>query len=111
MRRNSIRRSERVKRSPKVKIITDFEEDEVKHHEYRPLEKDERKTFRYNCPICWRFFNTMLSLKCCENYICIHCIVEHVKSKLSNVKSKRRREKPGALIVRQMENSSSMMLT
>ena len=36
--------------------------------------KEERKVFTYYCPICLRYFNTILVSSCCDNYICRFCI-------------------------------------
>lgn len=35
---------------------------------------EERKVFKYYCPICLRYFNHILISSCCNNYICRHCI-------------------------------------
>lgn len=36
--------------------------------------------FKYCCPICLRYFNTILVGTCCKNYICRLCIGEMAKT-------------------------------
>jgi hypothetical protein len=31
-------------------------------------------TYPHECPICFRYFNRILKLKCCDNHICAFCI-------------------------------------
>ena len=35
--------------------------------------------FKYYCPICLRYFNTVLVSTCCDNYICRFCIGDMAK--------------------------------
>ena len=35
---------------------------------------------RYNCPICFKYFNNILSLSCCKNYICLFCSEDYLTS-------------------------------
>ena len=44
----------------------------------------ERKTFKYYCPICLRYFNTILVSSCCDNYICRFCIGDMAKKAKSD---------------------------
>ena len=44
-----------------------------------PKEKDLRATFKYCCPICLRYFNTILVSNCCQNYVCRMCIGDMAK--------------------------------
>ena len=41
---------------------------------YPAEDKVERKIYKYYCPICLRYFNTILVANCCDNYICRFCI-------------------------------------
>ena len=43
---------------------------------YDPDRADE---FKYCCPVCLRYFNTILVSSCCKNYICRLCIGEMAK--------------------------------
>ena len=38
-----------------------------------PPEIPERKIYRYNCPLCFQFYNHMLQCKRCFNYVCHFC--------------------------------------
>lgn len=37
--------------------------------------------FRYYCPLCMEFFESILTSKCCKNYICLKCAVEYLNTK------------------------------
>eukprot|EP01017_Pseudomicrothorax_dubius_P003878 TRINITY_DN10661_c0_g3_i4.p1 TRINITY_DN10661_c0_g3~~TRINITY_DN10661_c0_g3_i4.p1 ORF type:complete len:295 (+),score=32.23 TRINITY_DN10661_c0_g3_i4:177-1061(+) len=37
-------------------------------------ERENMDDFKYNCPICFRFFKVILQSKCCQNYMCHFCI-------------------------------------
>jgi len=37
------------------------------------IRSDEMKDLRYNCPICFRYFNHILISTCCKNYMCHFC--------------------------------------
>ena len=39
---------------------------------------DKIRDIKYNCPICLKFYNHILALQCCKNYICLSCITEHI---------------------------------
>ncbi len=48
--------------------------------DYYPSEDPvARKVFKYYCPICLRYFNTILVSNCCDNYICRFCIGDMAK--------------------------------
>jgi DNA-directed RNA polymerase subunit RPC12/RpoP len=32
---------------------------------------------RFNCPICLKYYNHILKLQCCENFICINCAEDY----------------------------------
>jgi hypothetical protein len=36
---------------------------------------DDKTTF--NCPICLKYYNQILILQCCNNYICIYCAEDY----------------------------------
>lgn len=52
---------------------------EVKFVVEYPQDKEQQRIFKYCCPICLRYFNTMLVSNCCENYVCRLCIGEMAK--------------------------------
>lgn len=35
---------------------------------------------KYNCPICLNFFNYILKLSCCKNYICLLCAEDYLET-------------------------------
>lgn len=41
---------------------------------------DKLKEIRYNCPICFKFYNHILVLECCRNYICLPCINDYIET-------------------------------
>ena len=53
---------------------------------YPQQDATERKIFKYHCPICIRYFNTVLVSSCCGNYICRFCIGDLAK-KAKQIKS------------------------
>lgn len=36
-------------------------------------DREGRHNLKYYCPICLRYFNSILESKCCKNYICRFC--------------------------------------
>jgi hypothetical protein len=32
---------------------------------------------KFNCPICFRYYNHILQFDCCNNYICLSCVEEY----------------------------------
>ena len=46
---------------------------------YPAEDPEERKKFIYYCPVCLRYFNTILVSSCCDNYICRFCIGDMAK--------------------------------
>eukprot|EP00743_Colponemidia_sp_Colp-15_P004960 GILK01005346.1.p1 GENE.GILK01005346.1~~GILK01005346.1.p1 ORF type:complete len:350 (+),score=56.38 GILK01005346.1:104-1153(+) len=58
------------KRSLQISTIVHVEE--IRGMDMTPV-GDLAKTFRYNCPLCMRFFNYMLQGSCCRQYICHGC--------------------------------------
>jgi len=64
----------------KVRIKTKINKKDVQVRDYYPShDKVERKLFKYYCPICLRYFNTILVSTCCDNYICRFCIGDMAK--------------------------------
>jgi len=41
---------------------------------------DKFKEIRYNCPICFKFYNHILITQCCKNYICLRCINDYIET-------------------------------
>jgi hypothetical protein len=63
-----------------VRIRTNINKRDVLCRDYYPAnDREERKIFKYYCPICLRYFNTVLVSSCCENYICRFCIGDMAK--------------------------------
>lgn len=60
---------------PKVIVDTKFKLEDVKLSEFTPA-NTQKANYSYNCPICLRYFSTILMLNCCKNYICHFCIEE-----------------------------------
>ncbi|OMJ78262.1 hypothetical protein SteCoe_21937 [Stentor coeruleus] len=56
-----------------IVVDTKFKTDDVKFCENTPA-NTQLGVFSYNCPICLRYFSTILSLKCCKQYICHYCL-------------------------------------
>jgi len=50
---------------------------------YSDIRPQNLKDIKYNCPICFRFFNRILSLSCCQNYLCHFC-AEDMNSRVIN---------------------------
>ena len=42
--------------------------------DFYPTDRETQSIYKYYCPICLRYFNTILVSSCCNNYICRHCI-------------------------------------
>lgn len=40
---------------------------------------DQAHIYKYCCPVCLMYFNTVLVSSCCKNYICRICIGEMAK--------------------------------
>ena len=57
----------------KIIIDTKYHLSDLKMKDFTPA-TSEKQTLAYNCPICMRFFSTILTLKCCKQYICHYCI-------------------------------------
>lgn len=60
---------------PKVFVETKFKLEDVRLSEFTPA-NTQKANYSYNCPICLRYFSTILMLNCCKNYICHFCIEE-----------------------------------
>jgi len=64
-----------IRERNKVRIKTNIYKKDVKIRDIYPAnDPKERKIFKYYCPICLRYFNTILVSTCCDNYICRFCI-------------------------------------
>jgi hypothetical protein len=62
-----------------VRITTDFQKNDVQAIDQYPFDdtpeaEELRKTYKFYCPICLRYFNHILVSDCCRNYICRLCI-------------------------------------
>lgn len=69
-----------IRERNKVRIRTQISKKDVLVRDYYPVHnKEERKIFKYYCPICLRYFNTILVASCCDNYICRFCIGDLAK--------------------------------
>lgn len=65
--------------TPIVQVETKFRLDDIKLSEFTPS-NTQKNNYSYNCPICLRYFSTILVLKCCKQYICHYCIDELSKN-------------------------------
>ena len=59
----------------KIIVESKFQLSDVQMKDFTPA-TTEKQTLPYNCPICLRFFSTILTLKCCKQYICHYCIAD-----------------------------------
>lgn len=57
----------------KIIVDTKFKTEDVKFCESTPA-STQYGAFSYNCPICLKYFSTILALKCCKQYICHYCL-------------------------------------
>lgn len=63
-----------------MRISTNFSKKEIEYVDEFPADDAaKRLKYKYNCPICLRFFNTILVSTCCQNYLCRLCIGEFAK--------------------------------
>eukprot|EP00744_Colponema_vietnamica_P001538 GILI01002536.1.p1 GENE.GILI01002536.1~~GILI01002536.1.p1 ORF type:complete len:279 (+),score=23.59 GILI01002536.1:92-928(+) len=53
-------------------IETNLDLAEIRHTEMTPV-GDLADTYKYNCPLCMRFFSHMLHTACCKRYVCHLC--------------------------------------
>ena len=68
-----------VRQRNKVRIKTNVMKRDVLFRENYPLDKTEQAIFKYACPICLMYFNTVLVSTCCSNYIFRFCIGDLAK--------------------------------
>lgn len=61
----------KTSRATKVHIHSKFTASNVKISEFTPA--NTSKCCPYMCPICLRYFSTILVFRCCQNYICHEC--------------------------------------
>ena len=66
-------------KSLKVIVDTKYQKEEIKVSDYTPANTGNIG-LTYNCPICLRYFSTILTLKCCKQYICHYCISDLEKN-------------------------------
>ena len=53
----------------------------------RPSDLEERKLYKYLCPICFRYFNEILECINCGNYVCMHCARDLIKIELKRTRA------------------------
>eukprot|EP00826_Nyctotherus_ovalis_P029406 TRINITY_DN2322_c0_g4_i1.p1 TRINITY_DN2322_c0_g4~~TRINITY_DN2322_c0_g4_i1.p1 ORF type:complete len:289 (-),score=15.67 TRINITY_DN2322_c0_g4_i1:130-996(-) len=68
----AVAQNEPLKNSPSYKLLTNVDKSNIRFSEERP-EISKRKQFPYYCPLCFRYFNSMLTCFRCKNYICRFC--------------------------------------
>ena len=56
-----------------IELITTVDKSTIEIREFYPEDREERFKFRFYCPICLRYFNSMLISQCCYNYLCQYC--------------------------------------
>jgi len=52
----------------------------------RPANKEDRLIYKYLCPICFRYYNEILECLSCENYLCIFCVRDLIKTELKRTR-------------------------
>jgi hypothetical protein len=45
-------------------------------------EYDKTENVKYNCPICLKYYNHILKLSCCQNYICQFCSEDYITTNI-----------------------------
>jgi hypothetical protein len=68
-----------IRQRNKVRIKTKLSKKDVLFRENYPRDRAEQQIYKYCCPICLMYFNTILVSSCCENYICRFCIGDLAK--------------------------------
>lgn len=68
-----------VRTRNKVRIKTNVQKNQVQYRDEYPMLTEEQKVYKYCCPICLRYFNTILVSSCCANYMCRLCIGDMAK--------------------------------
>ena len=69
-----------IRERNKVRIKTNVNKKDVQVRDDYPHDNpEEKKIFKFYCPICLRYFNTVLISSCCDNYICRFCIGDMAK--------------------------------
>jgi len=64
----------------KVEVTTNiafnskYEMEDIDYCDFIPDDPEARKKYKYYCPICLRYFNTILTSDCCKNYLCHLCL-------------------------------------
>ena len=58
--------------------------DDVKCFDFTPQDPETRDLFKYYCPICLRYFKTILVGDCCDNYICHKCVQDLKNQEVKN---------------------------
>ena len=71
--------NEDIRARNKVRIKTSISKADVKCVDDYPTNVEEQEVFKYYCPVCLRYFNTILVSTCCQNYICRLCIGDLAK--------------------------------
>ena len=71
--------TEEIRKRNKVRIKTNISKKDVLYKDELPENSTERKVYKYCCPICLRYFNTVLVASCWKNYICRLCIGDMAK--------------------------------
>ncbi|CAI2374705.1 unnamed protein product [Moneuplotes crassus] len=78
--RCSINRSKRVRQKLIFLILTlSTSKEDVQHMDFAPESEEDQLTYKYNCPVCLRYFDKILAGKCCGNYLCHLCIGDFIQ--------------------------------
>lgn len=59
-------------KSPHIAITTAYEEKDIIRLEMTPR-GTIKKSVHFNCPVCFSYYNVILSSQCCKNYLCHLC--------------------------------------
>ena len=63
----------------RIIVRTRLKLEDIQSADFTP-HNTNRQTFKYSCPICFRYLSAMLITSCCRNYICHFC-TEDFKAK------------------------------
>lgn len=67
----------------RVIIHTRLQLADVQSADFTP-HNTNRQTYKYSCPICFKYLSAVLITSCCNNYICHFC-AEDLKAKIGEV--------------------------
>ncbi|CAI2374794.1 unnamed protein product [Moneuplotes crassus] len=60
-------------------LILSINKEDIQYMDFTPESEEDQITYKYNCPVCLRYFDKILAGKCCGNYLCHLCIDDFIK--------------------------------